>query len=212
MNVQPLSKDQCALTIATEIPRLPGWCSHSKAQRLFELVCRERPVRSIELGVFGGRSMLPMALAHWHLNLGTVVGVDPWTNAAALEGTNSPENDKWWGEVQIENCRLLALGMLERVVPLPYWTISRRTSAEHASDPMNNPIKYGVLHQDSNHSEEISCAELAAYRPLVQPGALWIMDDVQWPTLQKVQRLMVDEYGFRLLEDHEDWRVYRVPA
>src|SRR5690348_11550419 len=148
------TKDWCALTIAQEIPSLPGWCSHSKAQRLYELTIRERPVRSIELGVFGGRSLLPIALAHWTLNLGKVIGVDPWTAAAALEGTNAPENDKWWSEVRIGDVEASARAMLARIVPQDFWTIAKQSSLAQTE----HPIKYNLMHQDSNHSEEISCA------------------------------------------------------
>ncbi len=203
-------QDQCAITLAQTIPTLPGWCSHSKAQRLLELVVREKPLRSIELGVFGGRSFLALALGQWTVGHGKAIGVDPWTVAAALEGTNSPENDAWWGALDIGAVQQQAFDMMTRVVPPQWWEFSCRPSLEHARDLSVNPIKYGLIHQDSNHSAEISCAELEAYLPLCYPGALWVMDDVQWPTLQKVQGLMLEQ-GFVLEEDFGDWRAYRVP-
>ena len=51
---------------------------------------------SVELGVFAGRSALPIAIAHHDLGRGIVIGIDAWSINATKEGQNSKENDEWW--------------------------------------------------------------------------------------------------------------------
>ena len=43
-------------------------------------------------------------------------------------------------------------------------------------------------------------------------GAIWVLDDADWPSVQKVQAQM-RAHGFRLLETHDEghWKVYEVP-
>ena len=65
-----------------------------------------------------------------------------------------------------------------------------------------------VLHQDSNHSEAISCAEVEQWVPKLAPDGWWIADDTDWPTTQRAQRRL-GELGFAVVEDHEQWKAYR---
>ena len=51
------------LDIADVVPRLNGWCSVNKAQHLAAMVCALQPVTAVEIGVFGGKSLIPMAMA-----------------------------------------------------------------------------------------------------------------------------------------------------
>ena len=49
---------------------------------------RERPKVIVELGIFGGRSLLPQALQlRDNGDGGIIYGIDPWTKAAALDRT-----------------------------------------------------------------------------------------------------------------------------
>ena len=80
--------------IEREIPKLPGWCTPEKAKRLAELAFGAE--LAVELGVFGGRSLVAIALGiKWgpRPEHGYVDGIDPYTPAAALEGKNDPQID-----------------------------------------------------------------------------------------------------------------------
>ena len=67
-----------------------------------------------------------------------------------------------------------------------------------------------VLHQDSNHSEQISSAEVMLWTPKLRSGGYWVADDTDWVTTRRAQALLLQK-GFALLEDHTTWKVFRKP-
>lgn len=190
---------------------MEGWCLNQpgKADRLYDLVHAARSLVTVELGVFGGQSFYPLAWAHAVMGTGYAIGLDPWQAAAATEGTNDPENDRWWRELDLEQIYLGALAVMQKDIPQRYWQFLRTHSLAGPGYFEDGEIT--LLHQDSNHSEEVSCAELEAWLPKMAPGALWIMDDTDWPTLQVVQYQAKTRYGMTLIEDHRTWRVWQVP-
>ena len=81
------------------VASLPGWCTPEKAQRLFDLVIESNAQFTCELGVFGGRSFIPLALAHKQKGTGFALGIDAWKKEVSLEGTNSLENNEYWSKI-----------------------------------------------------------------------------------------------------------------
>ncbi len=72
--------------IAQTLAQMEGWCSLDKAMKVSNLITTESLRRCVEIGVFGGRSVVAMALAQQRANIdGYVVGIDPWRNADCLE-------------------------------------------------------------------------------------------------------------------------------
>ncbi len=53
----------------------------------------------------------------------------------------------------------------------------------------------------------------------MMPGALWIMDDTNWPSLQETRQIVQSQYGAVLMEQHDIhsesklacWEVYQLP-
>ena len=199
------------------IPTLPGWGSPEKCVRLANLVLEAGatwydPV-SVELGVFGGRTLVGLATGHDVLRRGCVFGIDPYDVAADLEGTNAPENDAWWSKIDHESIYQGCVKMLKETIEDPLrWTLLRLKSLD-AVDLFRN-VQVHILHQDSNHSEEVSWAEINHWWPTLAHGGYWIMDDVDWPTTQKAQRLLLD-LGAQVFEDYPRmdtqgaWRIYQ---
>jgi hypothetical protein len=66
-----------------------------------------------------------------------------------------------------------------------------------------------LLHQDSNHSEEISCEEVELYWNKVRPNGYWVFDDTDWPTTKKAQNLLLTK-GYRVLKVGSDnkWTIF----
>src|SRR5678809_752199 len=89
-------------TKINHIPSLQGWCPLDKAQFLAELTVSNNLQAAVELGVFGGRSLIAIAIACQHKGSGFIYGIDPWSNSSALEGTNSEANNEWWRQVDLE--------------------------------------------------------------------------------------------------------------
>ena len=188
------------------IPALHGWTSVDKGSRMAEIVVEARPARSVELGVFGGRGTISLAFGHEFLGLGEVVAIDPWEKDASLEGVNAPENDEWWGKLDHDAIYASFVEALRSTGTERWCRVLRERSADAVRRIADASV--AVLHQDSNHSEAISCAEVEQWVPKLAHDGWWIADDTDWPTTQKAQaRLVV--LGFRAVEDHGGWKVYR---
>lgn len=194
------------------VESLAGWCTPEKAQVLFDLVLKSDSQISLELGVFGGRSLIPMALAHQQKESGFVLGVDAWQKQASLEGdgaskegVSAKENDDWWAKVNYSEVYQNCLKAIEKNNLNGYCgTVKMRTLSVGLLIRDNS---IDILHQDSNHSEEISCAEVELFHFKVKSGGYWISDDTDWDTTQKAQELLMSK-GFECIDDFDSYRVY----
>src|SRR4051812_4885595 len=80
---------------------LPGWCSAEKGAWLFDAAIRlrrdlGRPLSCVEVGVYGGRSLLAVALALRECDGGYACGIDPYTRESATEAQTEPRSRDWW--------------------------------------------------------------------------------------------------------------------
>jgi len=183
--------------------KLDGWCTSEKALKLVELIETHKLETCVELGVFAGKSLLPIAVAAGAD--ATVIGVDAWSAPASLEGTNDKANDDWWAKIDYEHFYKYTRDLMDKHdrKNVQLWR-DKSTSVFHN-------FKKGsidLLHQDSNHSEEISCAEVALYWENLRPGGIWVFDDTNWPTTEKAQKLLVEK-GYVELYDSGTWKVYQ---
>lgn len=156
------------------IPTLHGWCSVAKAQTLAAAVIALRPEVSVEIGVFGGRSLFPIALAHKEIGKGRVVAIDPWSRNCSRQGQTG-DHAKWWGEVAdheavyrdfLKHCRELCVAHLV--------SIQRMTS-----DLCNPPPVIDLFSLDGNHGPQV-LIDVARYCPNVRIGGLLFLDDLNW--------------------------------
>jgi cephalosporin hydroxylase len=178
------------------IPGLPGWSTVKKCQTLYNLITEVKPKITIDIGVFGGRSTIAMAFAHKEVG-GYVVGIDPWTADACLEGVNDEANDNWWKSLDYEG---LYRGFMIQVLAQDITDVTNilRMKAEQAHSIYRNN-KIGLIHIDGNHSELKSCQDVELWSPLVQEGGYMVFDDSNWPSTQEAQKLLLN-YGFKEID------------
>ena len=69
--------DALKQNVQTVLPTLEGWCSKSKANHFIDLILAVKPEVYVEIGVFGGSSIFPVASALKYLGKGVVIGIDP---------------------------------------------------------------------------------------------------------------------------------------
>lgn len=192
--------------IEAAIGGLQGWCTPEKGVRLAELIAETDADLSVELGVFGGRATIAMAIGHQILGKGHVVAVDPWDVGAALEGKNDPLNDEWWSRVDLEAIYQDFVKAIDRLGLGPRCRVVRERSQEAARLLADGSVS--LLHQDSNHSEEVGVAEIELWTPKLRPQGLWVIDDTDWPLTRRAQAVLM-ERGFVVSEDHGSWQVRR---
>jgi predicted O-methyltransferase YrrM len=188
------------------VPRLEGWCTPEKALRLAELVRDSQAKLSVELGIFGGRSLIALALGAKQVAGATVHGIDPFAPGPSLEGKNDKANDEWWSKVDYEKVFASARTAVASNGVGDIVTFKRARSLDAVGDYTDGSID--ILHVDSNHSEEVSCAEVRVWSSKIAPGGYWVADDTKWPTMQRAQMLIV-ERGFEHVETHDNWIVFR---
>lgn len=166
-----------------------GWCTQEKAIQLAELIETHMPEIIVEVGIFSGKSLIPMAMAGQQYGA-EVWGIDPWTVEACVEGSNSDATNQYWRDMyarhELERIRIEFIRDLERN------GVSKtvRVLMAHDLNAMSffGDDSIGLLHLDSNHSPEVSLRSVEDWFNKVIPTGIFVMDDIDWPE----QKLAVD--------------------
>lgn len=208
---EAIVKQMLISKVDTILPKLPGWCTPEKGRRLEKLAIDVRATLCVELGVFGGRSLIAIALGLSRNGFGRVDGIDPYTKPASLEGASNPENDRWWSEVHYEDILQQATDGIEQNGLSEHARIIRAKSLDVVDQYEDGSLD--LLHQDSNHSEEVSLAEVMAWMRKIRVGGYWIFDDVNWtthgvPTTLRAQQVL-ESNGFERIESYDTWAIFQ---
>jgi hypothetical protein len=167
-----------------------GWTSKEKAAAIVGGILALRPKLIVEIGVWSGRSLIPMAMALKHMKSeGRIIAIDPWDNAASVVG-QKPVDADFWGRVDHDAMMNFFLGCLRETETSPWVKISRCRSDEFAI-PVDMAID--LIHIDGNHGEEASVYDVEHFCPKVRMGGLLFMDDVGWAS--KASSL-IPQFGF----------------
>ncbi len=189
---------------------LAGWCSEEKMNRLYTLVkeCDREDSEPliIELGIFAGRSLFPMALACQDLGKGGVFGIDAWSNEAATQGTNHPANDEYWSKINLENILLAYQTSIGHLALEKYIQTLRGKTIDFIDMFENDSID--IIHFDSSHNPETVIPELDGYVPKIKKGGFLIADDYLWPEVREAYD-KIPSYGFEIYENYNEWVIFR---
>jgi len=194
--------------LPTDYEKIEGWCTREKADKLIQLVQESNPKLVVELGVFGGRSLLAFALACKHIAGARVIGIDAWAVDASLEGTNDTSNSDWWGKIDYRNIQTYAANLMIKyqvndIVQL--WKTKSNAVVDKFEDE-----SIDILHQDSNHSEETSTNEVQLYSSKLKKGGFWVFDDTNWSTTQTAQDLLLSKQFIEVyVEPNKSWKIYQ---
>lgn len=185
-----------------------GWCSWSKAQTLAAIVISTQPEISVEIGVFYGKSLLPVALAHQHIGKGRVIAIDPWSSIASVEGQINPLDVDYWKRQEMHEVAFKAFSTkvyelgLQNVV-----RIERKTSND-----FEPPAGIGLLSVDGNHGEQ-AIRDVERYAPKVKKGGFLVADDIEWTggAVGKAISLLPGmgfQELYRVKNEQESWAVF----
>lgn len=160
----------------TSMVSLEGWCSTYKGAILIDLILMANPKTVVEIGVWGGKSLIPMAYALRENGDGKIYGIDPWASHESIKGMDGV-NKEWWGSV---NHQKILDGLIQKInhYDLNDHIELLRTTSEKAA-----PIyDIGLIHFDGNHSEEYSYYDVVKWVPFVKKGGIIVFDDIGWST------------------------------
>jgi predicted O-methyltransferase YrrM len=182
---ESIPEDVFALILEAEA-KLAGWCSREKSLVIARTVLQERPKICVEIGVFGGRSLIPCAAALRHIGEGAIYGIEAWSPNVAIENPTNEANDDWWSKVDFtrikqEFFRFVAATNLTqhvRVVEAP----SNRVAS------LFDQIDY--LHIDGSHSIVNAAEDVILYARKVRAGGIIIFDDINWQSTAPARALL----------------------
>jgi predicted O-methyltransferase YrrM len=173
-----------------------GWCTLDKANALAAAVIMLRPALVVEVGIWAGRSLIPMALALKQVGRGRLIGIDPWkAKESAKEMTG--EDLKWWSGVDHEAIFQQFTKWVSDTGVGPFTEIHRCRSDQFDTKRMLDT--YGLidlLHIDGSHGEQASTYDVEHYARFVRVGGLMYFDDIAWA---KKAAEMLPGMGFQRL-------------
>jgi predicted O-methyltransferase YrrM len=194
-----LSWEACKRKTLLFQPSLPGWCSKEKATKMMNLIYDSHPAVCVEIGVFGGSSVYPTAIALNYLKSGIIYAIDPWIKDECTKGYEEGDpNYNWWSMLDLEAIyrdfkKLISSHKLES-----HCKIMRMTSAQALSHFKDNSID--ILHIDGNHSEESALSDIKMYFPKVKAGGYIWFDDADWDSTNQATAFLFDHSTFDM--DH----------
>jgi len=186
-----------------------GWCSELKARTLAAIIISTRPDISLEIGVWYGRSLLPIALAHQHVAHGKVIAIDPWLAGCSVAGQENPADREWWSRQDIHETAFQTFMSKVGIYDLKNFVEVHRMH----SDEFDPPEGIGLLSVDGNHGQQAE-KDMARYAPKVIKGGFLVADDLNW-TGGAVSRAiaLLPPMGFhelyRVENDKESWAVFQ---
>jgi predicted O-methyltransferase YrrM len=164
--------------LETHLSTIEGWCEKDKALKLYDVIREVKPDLCVEIGVFGGSSLIPQALALKHNNKGTIAGIDPWNNNSAIEEMENFANKNWWGQVDLQGVYDRFLNKLKIYEVEQFCKIIRKKSNQAVS--RFDDASIDILHIDGNHCEKLAYEDSVMYYPKVKIGGYIFFDDIGW--------------------------------
>jgi predicted O-methyltransferase YrrM len=170
-----LEKDPIKQTAFSMMDQLEGWCSHEKASILIDLIFQTHTQIIVEIGVFGGKSLIPMAYALKVQGSGRIFGIDPWDHRESAHGLTDEIHRNWWGNLDhgpiLDTLRdkIDAFELKEQI------QLIQNSSA--GAEPIE---EIDLLHIDGNHAEEHSFYDVLKWGPLVKKRGWIVFDDIGW--------------------------------
>ncbi len=169
---------------------MDGWTTPERAIELAKYVLERKPEIVVEIGVFGGKCLIALALALRQNGKGHVYGIDPWMKGAC-NGVDSA-NKAWWDTLDLEDIYRKAVSAVNEL-GLKNVTILRAESHQVAHQFSN----IDFLEIDGCHCNTCATRDVELYVPKVVSGGLVFMDDLDWhqngvSTMKRVRELLND--------------------
>lgn len=172
------------------MPKMDGWCQPEKAIEIAMCVVETKPEVALEIGVYAGRSLIAIALGLKHNLSGKVIGIDPWTKAASVQGWDDA-NKEWWNKLNHDLIKQKCELSIVKAEVQDYVELIQATSKDALPIIQARNLAIGLLSIDGNHSPEQSCFDVENYVPMVSSGGHIFFDDADWETTQDAIKLIM---------------------
>lgn len=164
------SLDQLQQLTLDTIRSLQGWSTSEKISALTTLICVMNPTKVVEIGVFGGKSLIPMAQALKSNGIGKIYGIDPWSAEESAQGLNGNDRDWWLNLNHIEIFRELMQKMTEYGLQSNVEIINTTSAAAPLIDQID------LLNIDGNHSAQSTYFDVLKWVPALRTGGIIVLN------------------------------------
>lgn len=173
-----------------------GGCTHEKALIMSLFISKFKLDKTVDIGVYRGRSFFPQAIAHKLFTDGVVYGVDPYSNVAAIQ------NDRPDLQVQldkfIETTDFQALyNSVSSIITENNFhnnaVLIRKKSADAVLDFINDKTYFGLVHIDGNHDTKHVMEDVNNYMPLLADKSFIVLDDISWDSVKPAYAVLEKE-------------------
>jgi predicted O-methyltransferase YrrM len=144
-----------------------------KGQTLACMVVAMQPSVIVEIGVFGGASLVPMAMALRETGKGIIIGIDPWEPAASVDGQTGLDAG-WWAKLDHAAILRDFMAAVNTIGVGNFIRVERKRS-----DDVAPPASIDIFHCDGNHGPQ-AIRDVQRFAPNIRPGGLCVMDDLNW--------------------------------
>lgn len=170
--------------ITLEMENIPGWCTKEKALTMMELIKKNKCKQCIEIGVFAGKSLFPIAKTLQYNGTGIVYAIDPWEASESVKGFNLKDpNYAWWNNLNYNQIYESTSNLIIKNKLNKFCTLVKRTAKQAQSLFSDNSIDF--LHLDGNHNEPYTFQDLITYFPKVKDGGYILLNDANWLSMRK---------------------------
>jgi tetratricopeptide (TPR) repeat protein len=195
---EPTSKNQTKHKIERIYPEYDakygewGWISLDKAGCLIDYVdeiCRDvdNPI-CVEIGVYAGKSILPVALELKRNYKGQIYAIDPWTNEEATKGYEGPHYE-YWSQINLQEKFQLFKTVIKEF-ELDEYVVTLKETSDNAPELKN----INLLHIDGQHTDQ-ALRDAKKYAVNVELNGYCIVDDVDWGQVENVPKFL-EKIGF----------------
>jgi predicted O-methyltransferase YrrM len=166
--------------------KLTGWCSRDKALTIARVILEEHPKICVEIGVFGGRSLMPCAAALRHNGEGEIYGIEAWNPNVAIENVTNEVNDDWWSKVDFAGIKREFYRFAAATNLTSHLRVIEAPSGRAAG--LFDTIDF--LHIDGSHSIINAAEDVILYARKVRSGGIVVFDDVNWASTAPARELL----------------------
>lgn len=166
---------------------LPGWCTKRKARRLADLALAPECLTVAEIGVYAGRSLIPMALALRGKPGAKAYAIESWDNTVATAEPTSEENDNWWAQVDLKEKKQI---FLEALVCADLLEVVRILELPSNSAACSFATTLDLVHIDGSHAENQALIDTQAWAKHVRAGGIIVLDDISWDSVRNARSFL----------------------
>ncbi len=162
-----------------------------------ELIRQIRPSLSVEIGVFRGKSLLPLAAAIKFYKTGKIYGIDPWSAKSSAEGYSADDlNAIWWKSIDYETHYKSVVKWIKTEKLEKHCFILRAPAHKAAGNFADNSIDF--LHVDGNHAAEIIFRDVQDYDPKIAPGGYVLVSDANWASSEQALNYLFNSEHYEM--------------